>query len=132
MSRKIEIYFPQKVGYMDLYYMAKVGDWMDYLEWFPERLAQLRMQKGVSARDMSLSLGQSESYINKIENRRTLPSMAGFLYICEYLEISPQEFFDTSLSAPQKTARLCSALGRLDSRHAEHILQLIDDLTEKK
>ena len=56
---------------------------MDYLEWFPERLAQLRIQKGVSARDMSLSLGQSESYINKIENRRTMPSMSGFLYICE-------------------------------------------------
>ena len=56
---------------------------MDYFLWVPERIAQLRLQKGVSARDMSLSLGQSESYINKIENRRTLPSMAGFLYICE-------------------------------------------------
>ena len=55
---------------------------MDYFLWVPERIAQLRLQKGVSARDMSLSLGQSESYINKIENRRTLPSMAGFLYIC--------------------------------------------------
>ena len=28
------------------------------------------VSKGVSARDMSLSLGQSESYINKIENKR--------------------------------------------------------------
>ena len=43
---------------------------MDYIDWFPERLVELRNQKGVSARDMSLSLGQSESYINKIENRR--------------------------------------------------------------
>ena len=30
---------------------------MDYMQWFPERLAQLRTEKGVSARDMSLSLG---------------------------------------------------------------------------
>ena len=37
-------------------------------EGFPKRLAELRQEKGVSARDMSLSLGQSESYINKIEN----------------------------------------------------------------
>ena len=51
---------------------------MDYLEWFYRRIADLRAQTGVSARDMSLSLGQSESYINKIENRRTLPSMTGF------------------------------------------------------
>lgn len=41
---------------------------MDYEKWFAERLTALRMEKGVSARDMSLSLGQSESYINKIEN----------------------------------------------------------------
>lgn len=49
---------------------------MDYTKWFAERLSQLRMEKGVSARDMSLSLGQSASYINKIENRRSLPSIA--------------------------------------------------------
>lgn len=36
-------------------------------EFFGQRLAQLRITKGVSARDMSLSLGQSPSYINKIE-----------------------------------------------------------------
>ncbi|MCR5669239.1 MAG: helix-turn-helix transcriptional regulator, partial [Lachnospiraceae bacterium] len=35
---------------------------------FSERLSKLRLQKGISARDMSLSLGQSPSYINNIEN----------------------------------------------------------------
>ena len=42
-------------------------DYSEYTEFFHKRLAELRTQKGVSARDMSLSLGQSESYINKIE-----------------------------------------------------------------
>ena len=36
-------------------------------EQFALRLAQLRQAKGVSARDMSLSLGQSAGYINNIE-----------------------------------------------------------------
>ena len=36
-------------------------------EAFIKRLTELRMSQGVSARDMSLSLGQSESYINKPE-----------------------------------------------------------------
>ena len=58
-------------------------------EFFRQRLAQLRMAKGISARDMSLSLGQSQSYINKIENGMTFPSMQNFFYICEYLGISP-------------------------------------------
>ena len=66
---------------------------MDYMQWFSARLTALHVEKGVSARDMSLSHGQSESYINKIENRRTMPSMAGFFYICEYLGITPGNFF---------------------------------------
>ena len=38
---------------------------------FAERLTDLRIQKGVSARDMSLSMGQTSSYINNIENKTT-------------------------------------------------------------
>ncbi|MGM9671821.1 MAG: helix-turn-helix domain-containing protein [Oscillospiraceae bacterium] len=106
-------------------------DYMDYTEWFYQRLTALRMEKGVSARDMSLSLGQSESYINKIENRRTMPSMAGFFYICEYFNITPQEFFDSELRAPQKGKELQRELGKLTPQQAEHILQVVKDLTQK-
>ena len=52
------------------------------------------LTKGVSARDISLSLGRSENYINKIENQKAFPSMTLFFYICQYLGISQQEFFD--------------------------------------
>lgn len=62
---------------------------MDYLNFFSQRLNELRTQKGVSARDMSLSLGQCESYINKIENQKSLPSMNVFFYICDFLDIHP-------------------------------------------
>ena len=95
------------------------------------RLTQLRLQKGVSARDMSLSLGQSVSYINKIENRRTLPSMSGFLYICEYFGITPQEFFNIDADAPQKSREVAKQIDRLNSRQAEHVLQIIEDIIEK-
>lgn len=104
---------------------------MDYVEWFPERLAHLRLEKNVSARDMSLSLGQSDSYINKIENRRTMPSMTGFFYICEYLGITPQEFFDTNTASPTKTAELLQEISKLSPVKAEHVLQLVRDLNEK-
>jgi len=104
---------------------------MDYIEWFYQRLVELRVQKGVSARDMSLSLGQSESYINKIENRRTLPSFTGFLYICEYFDITPQEFFNDKASAPQKTKELLKELEKLSPEKAEHILQVVKDLNSK-
>ena len=46
-----------------------------------------------SAREMSLALGQNPSYINRIENGKALPSMQGFFSICEYLQITPGDFF---------------------------------------
>lgn len=104
---------------------------MDYIEFFYKRLTDLRIQKGVSARDMSLSLGQSESYINKIENRHTLPSLTGFIYICEYFGITPQEFFNTDSASPQKAKAILLELEKLTPEQAEHVLLLVKDLTKK-
>ena len=101
---------------------------MDYIEWFYKRLTELRIQKGVSARDMSLSLGQSESYINKIENRRTLPSFTGFIYICDYFGLTPQEFFDDGVSSPVKYKELISELEKLTPEQIEHIMQIVKDI----
>ncbi len=69
-----------------------------------ERIAQLRTQKNISAREMSLAIGQNESYINRIENHKALPSMQCFLYICEYLNVTPKEFFDKDSPNPKKLA----------------------------
>lgn len=104
---------------------------MDYIESFYRRLTELRTQKGISARDMSLSLGQSESYINKIENKRTMPSMTGFFYICEFLGITPQEFFNFKDSSPYITNEIIKEIEKLTPCQAEHILQVIKDLTNK-
>ncbi len=104
---------------------------MDYIDWFYKRVTQLRIQKGVSAREMSLSLGQSESYINKIENKRTLPSLTGFIYICEYLDISPQEFFNNSSNAPQKSKEFLKEFEKLTPAQADHVLQIIKDINNK-
>lgn len=108
------------------------GCLMDYVNWFPKRITELRMQKGVSARDMSLSLGQSESYINKIENKRAMPSMTGFFYICEYLGVSPQEFFNIESSAPEKEKELFKALNKLTAQQMEHMLLIIKDIIGDK
>lgn len=104
---------------------------MDYIEFFRKRLTELRLQRNVSARDMSLSLGQSESYINKIENKRTLPSFTGFIYICEYFGITPADFFNTSAESPQKTKELITELEKLTLTETEHVLQIVRDLNNQ-
>ncbi|NLJ41879.1 MAG: helix-turn-helix transcriptional regulator [Clostridiales bacterium] len=97
-----------------------------------ERIAQLRTKKGVSARDMSLSLGQSESYINTIENKKSLPSMTVFLHICEYLKVSPRDFFDEENKNPQKLAELIGDLKRLNDKSLYHIAELVKILASQK
>ena len=91
-------------------------------EEFIKRLTQLRLQKGVSARDMSLSIGQSAGYINNIENGVNLPSMAAFFYICDYLGISPRAFFDTQTTAPSKASELLEVAKTLEPEQLDHLI----------
>ena len=99
---------------------------MDYSEFLSKRLTQLRIQKGISARDMSLSIGQSPGYINKIESQQNLPSMTGFFYICEYFGITPQEFFSESNSNPQRINELTAKLIKLSDKKLTVVESLID------
>ena len=95
---------------------------------FSSRLAQLRINKGVSARDMSLSLGQSPGYINNIENAVNYPSMTVFFYICEYLEITPAEFFETNSINPSKERELAQAVKGLSNEQLDTLISLAKGL----
>jgi len=99
-----------------------------YEEEFPIRLAQLRTKKGVSARDMSLSIGQNAGYINNIECGKALPSMAAFFFICEYLNITPSDFFDTDAQNPEKLNTLIKQLQKLSDKQLESINSIVTDM----
>ena len=103
-----------------------------YEEFTQNRIAQLRIQKGYSARDMSLSLGQNDSYINKIENKKALPSLQGLFYICEYLGILPSEFFDEDNPYPEQLTKLIADLKKLDEKSLAHISGLVKEIIRKK
>ena len=103
-----------------------------YEEFTQNRITQLRMQKGVSARDMSLSLGQNEGYINRIENKRTLPSLSGLFYICEYLGLTPQQFFDEGNAYPGRLAAVMEDLKKLDEESLAYIAGIARKLAGKK
>ena len=98
---------------------------------FQTRLAQLREKKGVSARDMSLSIGQNPGYINNIETGKALPSMSGFFYICEYLQLSPKDFFDTDAKNPEKLNELIKELKRLDDKQLDSIASIVQGLVKR-
>lgn len=103
-----------------------------YEDIFPIRLARLRTQKGVSARDMSLSIGQNAGYINNIETGKALPSMSAFFFICEYLKITPKEFFDMDTEQPEELRNLIDNLKHLDANQLKNISSLVEGLIRNK
>ena len=102
-----------------------------YENFTQERIAQLRLRKGTSARDMSLTLGQNESYIYQIENNRALPSLQGLFVICEYFQITPQEFFDEGNAYPDRLREFIREAKKLDLKELDHILEIMKGLNGK-
>ena len=77
---------------------------------------------------MSLSIGQSPSYINNIETGVSFPSMTAFFYICEYLGITPCEFFDINSYNPAKEKELLNAAKGLSNEQLENLISLAKGL----
>ena len=98
---------------------------------FALRLAQLRTKKGVSQREMSLAIGQNVNYINHIETQQGAPSLAGIIYICEYLGITLSEFFDIDNTNPAKLNKINEYLKKLDDEQLEMVENLVKNLANK-
>ena len=99
---------------------------------FSSRLAQLRVSDGISAKDMSLAIGQNAGYINNIENGKSLPSMSSFLFICGYLGITPAELFDTGSHNPSQLRDVINNLKHLTCEQLNCIEIIVRDLTIQK
>lgn len=99
---------------------------------FGLRLAKFRTRKNVSAREMSLAIGQNSNYINHIERGQGMPSLTGLFYICEYLGITPGEFFDTETEDPVKLKEINQYLRRLDDEQLEIVEKLVKNLAKDK
>ena len=110
------------------YNITKAGDTMNEKD-FSLRLARLREKKGVSARDMSLSMGQNPGYINNIESGKAMPSLGGFFYICEYLGITPKDFFDQETDDPAKLTDLANHMKQLTPRQLELVIAIVKEFS---
>jgi len=96
------------------------------------RITQLRMQQGISEYKMSLDLGHSRSYMQSISSGRTLPSLSEFLYICEYLKVSPAVFFQEDVEAPAFMEEMLSSAKGLSEEDLRLLLDLIKRLKNEK
>lgn len=96
-----------------------------------DRISILRTKKNVSEYRMSTDLGHSKSYIQSISSGKSMPSMGEFLYICEYLGVTPREFFDDSLGEPQLVQKLYELTRNMSEDNLSVLINLAERLNNK-
>lgn len=97
-----------------------------------ERITQLRLRKGVSEYRMSYDLGHSRGYVHNISSGKALPPMKEFFAICDYFELTPQQFFDEGTQNPELIQKAIAGMKQLDETDLLMLLGLINRLLEKK
>lgn len=96
------------------------------------RYARIRMAHNISARKLSLELGQSTEYINQIENGKNMPSIDGLLNFCEYFDISLGEFFEENYEYPAEYKKIIAELNKMDSLAVNQIYELLKLINANK
>lgn len=97
-------------------------------DFITKRITELRMKKGVAEHRMSIDLGHSRSYMQGISSGRALPSMTEFLAICDYLDVSPVEFFDESNPNPPLIREALDKIKTLSESDLLMVLTIINRL----
>lgn len=75
---------------------------------------------------MSLDLSHSRSYVQNIASGRSKPSIEEFLYICEYLNVTPRDFFDEGVAEPILICKALDGMRDLSDKDLLSLLGLID------
>ena len=95
------------------------------------RISELRTKKGVSEQKMSLDLGHSKSYIQSISSGKALPSFSEFLYIRDYLGVTPKEFFDADTKEPQSVCKLTELAKNMTTDDLVALITMAERLADK-
>ncbi len=90
-----------------------------------DRYAKIRLAHNISARKLSMELGQSTEYINQIENGRCVPSVEGLLNFCDYFQISVGEFFEERFQYPVQYSKIIEELNQMDEQTVGKIYELL-------
>ena len=101
-------------------------------EFVRERITQLRVRKDVSEYKMSYDLGHSRGYVHNISSGKATPPMKEFFAICEYFELTPQQFFDEGTQNPELIQKAINGMKQLDEKDMLMLLGFINRMLERK
>ena len=96
-----------------------------------DRISFLRTKKGISEYKMSLDLGHSKGYIQSISSGKSFPSVPELLFICDYLGVTPKEFFDEGSNNPQLVQELYNLTKDMPEEDLKVLINTAERLNEK-
>lgn len=96
-----------------------------------DRITQLRLRKGVSEYRMSYDLGHSRGYVHNISSGKATPPMKEFLAICEYFELTPQQFFDEGTQSPELIQKAVNGMKQMNEDDMLMLLGIINRLLKE-
>lgn len=99
-----------------------------YEEFVRNRITQLRLERGISEYKMSRDLGHSKSYIYNISSGKSLPPLKELFEICNYFNITLQEFFNENIEYPILINSIIEKSKGLDKQSLESVLTIMDNL----
>ncbi len=101
------------------------------IQFIRDRISILRTKKNVSEYRMSMDLGHSKSYMQSISSGRSVPSLGEFLYICDYLGVTPREFFDEGIKEPQLVQKLYELTRKMSEADLNVLISTAERLNDK-
>ncbi len=103
----------------------------EYKNFIRKRITELRLNANVSEYQLSAAIEKNKGYIQSITSGKSLPSMSVFLNICLYFNITPAEFFDTSIQAPQLLNDVVSTIKQFTENDLNLILEIAKRMKNK-
>ena len=73
-------------------------------------------------------MGQHPGYINNIETGKSMPSLSGFIYICDYLDIAARHFLDDGNEYPEQLRAVFQDMQKLSPDQLQNFHAIVKGL----
>ena len=92
------------------------------------RISQLRIREGMSARELSLRIGKNEAYINGLGYRKNFePSISVINDIAEACNSSLEEFFYYDIKSFSKDKQIINPLEKAKPEIKEAVIKILEN-----
>lgn len=98
---------------------------MNYEQYLREKITSLRLERNISEYHLSTELGKCKTYIQAITSGKSLPSFDAFFDLCEYFNLTPEEFFASGAATDQER-RVQKKISLLSPEDLSLFEQLLD------